>query len=247
MLKILVSISLLLNVLFIAALTWAVAQYGGFRAVLQKLMHPGAEVNYQNMKAMHAAYPVQEGAIVFLGNSLTEAGQWQEWFNSSKIYNRGIPGDHCDGMRQRLADALGKAPQAVFLMAGINDLAYHKPSVVKEKYEALIHELRKRYPACRLYLVSILPVNNKSWYVPIDNKAIVEMNAFIGNLAKKLKVPFVDLHSKMTDEEGQLRKALTVDGVHLTPAGYQLWLEELRPLVENELRSQQERETRYMK
>lgn len=237
--KSLLYISLLLNVLFIAALLVAVIRYGGLRAVLQKLTHPGVVVNYENQKAMYASFPVPEGAIVFLGNSLTAAGQWQEWLGSTRVVNRGIPGDHCDGIRERLNDALGPAPQAVFLMAGINDLAYHDPATVMNKYEALVHELVARYPACRLYLLSILPVNNKAWYVPVKNEGIAEVNDFIRNLAEKLKVPFVNLHPSMTDEAGQLRKELTVDGVHLTPAAYRLWLEQIRPLVEKELTNHQ--------
>ncbi|RMD99630.1 MAG: GDSL family lipase [Bacteroidetes bacterium] len=242
--KILLYISLLLNLLFIAALIWSVMRYGGLRAVIQKLTNPGVVVNYQNQKAMYAEFPVPPGAIVFLGNSLTEAGHWAEWFGSPVIYNRGIPGDHCDGIRERLTVALGPEPQAVFLMAGINDLAYHDPQTVVKKYEALVDEIHTHHPAARLYLLSILPVNNKAWYVPIDNQAIDEVNAAIRKLAEKLKVPYVDLHQKMAGTDGQLRKELTVDGVHLTAEGYKIWLEGIRMMVETELANSQEQKTR---
>ena len=233
--KYLLYISLLLNVLFIAALLWAVMRYGGLRALVQKLAHPGVEVNYQNQKAMYAAFPVPAGAIIFLGNSLTRGGHWEEWFAGKPVFNRGIPGDHCEGIRQRMSEALGPQPQAVFLMAGINDLAYHPPETVVEKYGSLVEEIRQRYPSVKLYLLSILPVNQSAWYVPVDNQTIIMVNDHIRKLAEKLKVPYVDLHQQMTDEDGQLRKELTVDGVHLTAAAYKIWLEKVRPLVEAEL------------
>ncbi len=243
--KTLLYISLLLNVLFIAALIWAVIRYGGLRAVFQKVTSPGVIVNYQNRKAMFEAFPVKPGAIVFLGNSLTAAGNWEEWFGSHRIYNRGIPGDHCDGIRERLTTALGPAPQAVFLMAGINDLAYHPADIVTEKYKSLVSEIRELHPSTRLYLMSILPVNRRAWYVPVDNLAIVEVNDSIRKLAENLKVPYVDLHEKMTGQDGQLRKELTVDGVHLTPEAYKIWLDAIRPLAEAELERAPEAKTQY--
>lgn len=237
--KILLSISLLLNVLFLAALIWSVVRYGGFRAVMKKLTHPGVVVNYQNQKEMYAAFPVSPDAIVFFGNSLTEGGNWEEWFHSPMVFNRGIPGDHCEGMRQRLSEALGPAPHAVFLMAGVNDLAYHQPEQVCEKYTTLVNEILDRYPAVHLYLMSILPVNQKAWYVPVDNPAIVQVNQYLRKLAEKLKVPYVNLHEEMLDDTAQLSSELTYDGVHLTTPAYKIWVDKIRPLVEKELAESQ--------
>ena len=108
----------------------------------------------------------------------------------------------------------------------------------------LVEEIHTQHPAARLYLLSILPVNNKAWYVPIDNQAIDEVNAAIRKLAEKLKVPYVDLHQKMAGSDGQLRKELTVDGVHLTAEGYKIWLEGIRMMVETELANSQQQKTR---
>ena len=35
----------------------------------------------------------------------------------------------------------------------------------------------------------------------------------------------------MTDEEGNLRKDLTNDGLHLLPEAYEIWIEILRPYI----------------
>ena len=43
--------------------------------------------------------PVVKGKVIFLGNSITEGGNWKELLKDSTVINRGISGD----IRQRSA------------------------------------------------------------------------------------------------------------------------------------------------
>ena len=57
--------------------------------------------------------PERDSGIVFLGNSITAWGEWAELFNDENIANRGIPGDHCDGVRERLDEHSKAAPSKI--------------------------------------------------------------------------------------------------------------------------------------
>ena len=61
--------------------------------------------------------------IIFLGNSITDGGEWSELFHDQHIKNRGISGDISTGVINRLDGLLETAPARIFLMIGINDLA----------------------------------------------------------------------------------------------------------------------------
>mgnify|MGYP006140392103 FL=1 len=57
---------------------------------------------YLKRVAYFEALPEKKNAIVFLGNSITEVGQWSELFTDPNIINRGISGDVTYGVLNRL-------------------------------------------------------------------------------------------------------------------------------------------------
>lgn len=77
---------------------------------------------YDTRRAAHDEEGLQQGAIVFLGNSITEQGWWSLLLKHGDVENRGIGGDNTFGMIDRLPDILKSKPRKIFLMAGINDL-----------------------------------------------------------------------------------------------------------------------------
>ena len=65
--------------------------------------------------------------IVFLGDSITAAGNWTSLFGISYIINAGIPGDRVYNIIDksnvsRVNSVTSSKPQKIFLMLGINDL-----------------------------------------------------------------------------------------------------------------------------
>src|SRR5690349_13279539 len=67
--------------------------------------------------------PHVKNEIVFLGNSITERGEWQEILSGYRcpIVNRGVGGDNSFGILARMDEILAAKPKAIFLMDGIND------------------------------------------------------------------------------------------------------------------------------
>ena len=53
--------------------------------------------NYQK-RSHYAALPVHRSSIVFLGDSITDYGDWSEWLGNPRVINRGISGDRAEWM-----------------------------------------------------------------------------------------------------------------------------------------------------
>lgn len=169
--------------------------------------------------------------IVFLGNSITFWGDWNELIQSKYIKNRGIAGDGTFGVLRRLDEVINGKPAKVFILIGINDLGKKMPdSVIARNYERIVRRIKSGSPATRIYLQSLLPTNdsfNKLKHLYGKEKNIAYLNSYMKQLAAKEQVTYVDLHSHFTDELGKLKKEYTWDGVHLTLAGYRKWVQVL--------------------
>jgi hexosaminidase len=104
--------------------------------------------------------PQTTGDIIFIGNSISDGGEWQELFDDLRIKNRGISGDVSAGVIHRIDEIIERKPAKIFLMIGTNDLArgISTDSLVNNilwiaKY------LQIQSPATKLFIQSILPVN----------------------------------------------------------------------------------------
>ena len=174
-----------------------------------------------------------EKAIVFLGNSITEAGEWQEVLPGKKVLNRGISGDNSFGVYARLDALLVLKPAKVFLLIGINDLKRGTPvEVILNNYTKIIKKIKKDAPKTILYLQSVLPVAESvipAIYAKITNKKVKELNKGIGGLANTHRLTYVDLYNDVfISNEGQLKIEYTTDGLHLKAAAYIIWAKYLQ-------------------
>lgn len=171
--------------------------------------------------------PVYPEDIVFLGNSITDGGHFNELFEMPNIKNRGISSDVIDGVTKRLTQVTKGHPAKIFLLIGINDVAQNvsAPKLIK-KYEDLVDSIISQSPETKLYLQSVMPVNHsfkryKTLYG--KDKVIIDFNKGIKEIAEKKGVTYIDLWPMLTDSEGRLKRAYTNDGLHLSGAGYKAW------------------------
>jgi len=173
--------------------------------------------------------PQTSGDIIFLGNSITDGGEWTEMFADPKVKNRGISGDITAGVLNRLEEVYSRSPAKIFLLIGINDLARNVlvDSVVKNILwiSALI---KNKTPQTKLYVQSLFPVNEKfSKFGGHTNKKaeILKVNQLLFDSATKYKYNFIDIFSSLADSTGSMRADYTNDGLHLLGAGYLKWKE----------------------
>jgi lysophospholipase L1-like esterase len=172
--------------------------------------------------------PVEEGDIVFLGNSLFQNFLLQEYFKgNTKIKNRGISGDFTEGVLKRLDDVTGGKPAKIFLEIGINDLFERVPlDEVVSNYENILSRIKKETPSTKIYITSNLPTLNAR-----VNEQVILLNEKLKPLTEKFNCTFINLHPLLLKGE-KLNPLYAEDEVHLTQAGYAVWAKEIEKYVQ---------------
>ncbi len=193
--------------------------------------------------AMLNRYAVK-GQTVFAGSSLMEffpINELQQGLDVRPIiYNRGIAGFVTADLAAHMEECIfGLEPARLFINIGTNDMGV--PGYKKEKllagYDGILHRIRARLPACRVYVMAYYPVNakvNSQGFIPREvfrtrtNAAIAEVNEALAALAARHGYEFADVNDGLADGEGNLKEEFTRDGIHLWPNAYRVILENLR-------------------
>lgn len=189
---------------------------------------------YPQRVAVFEKEPVATGRIIFLGNSITQLGDWKKLLNDSTAINRGIGGDITFGVLKRLDDVIQRQPSKLFLLIGINDIGKDIPdAVIADNIRKIIMRLQTESPSTKIYVQSILPVNPEVPNFPQHydkQEHILSTNKLIKKVAEDTHCTYVNIHDLFADKQGKLEAKYTLDGLHLTPAGggYEKWVAFLR-------------------
>jgi len=183
------------------------------------------------------ANPLNEGQIVFLGNSLTQGGQWEVYFPLQNPANRGIAGDNTLGMLGRLHEIIAAKPQKLFIMAGINDISLSRSNdMIMTGIKSMIYQVREGSPNTIIYVQSLLPINNDGnrYKRMLDKeKQIEKLHKELKKFCKKEKIAFIDIYPFFLSEKRKLNAEYTTDGLHLNEKGYTVWANQIREYIES--------------
>lgn len=229
-------ISIILNSLFLLFTFLFVSRKGGISyiksiisIVRNKYSQDGWGINayYKDKKSQFEILPKSSDSILFLGDSLTDQGEWVELLGNANIKNRGISGDTIGRILNRLDTIIQTKPKQIFLMVGINDLVNEKKSIeaVLEGYKIILSELQTQSPNTQVFVQSVLPVNNDFVLFWLNNNNIIQVNLQLQSLAKQMNLQYIDLFSHLADAENRLDAKYTTDGLHLNGKGYLIWKE----------------------
>lgn len=157
---------------------------------------------------------------IMLGDSLSL------WFPtkglpSGKLWlNQGISGDTSTGILRRLSAFSSTKPEAIYIMAGVNDLRKGtSDQVILSNHRRIVRRLKITHPNSYIIIQSILPTRRPK----ISNIRIRKLNTQLARIAKEEGVNYVNIHKWFTDFKGELRQELTTDGLHLSLDGYDVW------------------------
>lgn len=169
---------------------------------------------------------VKDNPVVFIGDSLTERFQLEKYFGKGFV-NRGIGGDHADGLYERRdLLCLDKDPKALFFMVGINDLLFnYKRDEIPFHLSKILAYAKDKAPQAKLFVQSICPVKNWDTTSPAE---IQKINAEIKELAESVGATYIDIFSLFADDLGNMKEEFTIDGVHLSESAYDLWASEIK-------------------
>ena len=165
--------------------------------------------------------------IVLMGDSITSSwnGYSPEFFlNNPYLINKGVSGETTPQMLNRFeADVLNLAPEAVIILAGINDIAQNTGYIsVSETFANIINmaEIANSHDITPV-LCSVLPAYKIAWRPEIMSAdLVVELNDKLKNYCTENNTIYVDYFSSMVGEKKELRPELTYDGIHPDKNGY---------------------------
>lgn len=220
-------LSLVINLLLIGVGSFIVNKQGGIADVEKLFSLEGYSEYYIQKKVSFESYDYPDVDKVFLGDSITDHGELQTYFPNEVLLNRGIVEDDTKGVLNRIDEVVKRNPKEVYILIGINDIA---SSVDINVYQKNMEKIIQSFDQTKTKVIvqSILPVNNKTFGNKISNKTVSQFNDVLQQLVEEYDIQYVDLNQYFKNADGQLQKAYTVDGVHLSGDGYDKWMEILK-------------------
>ena len=158
--------------------------------------------------------------IIFLGDSLTDGCDINNYYGEYSASNRGIGGDTTYGLLDRLqVSAYDANPKVIVLLIGGNDILGGKSvESVCDNYEKIITGIQEHLPDTKIVWCSLNVLGDR-WAK--YNDTCVICNQKIKMLAQKYGCSFVDLYTPLCNlETGEIYQEYTYEGVHLTDKGY---------------------------
>jgi lysophospholipase L1-like esterase len=199
-----------------------------------------ADRNYAKWEKEVAAYeaadrqsPPPKGGILFIGSSTIR--RWKtlaEDYSGYKVINRGFGGTEIVDSTH-FADRLifPHEPRQIFLRAGGNDIhAGRTPKEVARDFKDFVDVIHARLPNTEILYISVSPAPSR-WS---ESDKYRELNRLIREMALEMpRVGFVDTYNMVLNPvDGSARPELFVkDRLHLSPEGYKLLAEWVRPFL----------------
>lgn len=182
------------------------------------------------------AAPASDGSLpartVLVGSSSIQL--WPEDLRKDlgrQVTNLGVGGTGVDYFLSTVSRIVESQPQAVIVYTGENDLAdgLEVADVAGKILQGLL-QLHEKLPRARIVYVSIKPSPYRAEHTPTYARA----NRRLRDLIEEFRSPrlrFADIFTPMLDHPS-FDGLFLVDKLHMNDAGYALWLDVLKPLLE---------------
>jgi lysophospholipase L1-like esterase len=128
----------------------------------------------------------------------------------------------------------GVNPKVIVLLVGTNDIGGSVYDAVKGKakvdevvdgIDAILATCQEKAPQAKIVLTGVFARGDNASAAPL----IVSVNERLASLAAERGVRFININPQFADAEGVPLEGMTVDGLHLSVKGYDLWAEALKP------------------
>jgi lysophospholipase L1-like esterase len=128
-------------------------------------------------------------------------------------------------------------PKIIVLMAGTNNVGSAVRQSVDEAVVeqvtsgvgAILAVMQRKAPRAVVVLMGITPRRDSAGGNSVMS-TIGAINSRIAALADGRRVRFLNINDKLSSADGRLIEGVTVDGLHLSATGYQIWADALKPI-----------------
>jgi hypothetical protein len=182
--------------------------------------------------------------VYFEGNSITRRwgatdypdflANWKANFFGWNAADFGWGADRIEHMLWRIehGELDGVTPKVIVILAGTNNVGNtpgddEKIADITRGVRALVDLCQRKAPDATILLTGIFPRNDNMAVVP----EITRINANIARFADGKRIRYVNINDRLADADGRLHDGLTMDKLHPTVKGYQIWADALKPLL----------------
>jgi lysophospholipase L1-like esterase len=182
--------------------------------------------------------------VYFLGDSITRRwgatdypdflAHWQQSFHGWNAADFGWGADRIQNILWRVENGEldGVNPKVIVLLAGTNNIGKEtgddaKVADLTRGMRALLDRCRAKAPGATIILTAIFPRNDS----PFANATITRANAELEKLTDGKTVRWLNINDQLADANGTLFTGMTVDQLHPSLRGYQIWADALKPLL----------------
>jgi hypothetical protein len=182
--------------------------------------------------------------VYFEGNSIVRRwgatdypqnlANWNANFHGWNAADFGWGADKIEHMLWRIENGEldGVNPKVIVLAAGTNNVGARaggdaKVADITRGIKALVDLCRAKAPNATIILNGIFPRGD-------DMAVVAEINRINANVAKMAdgrKIRYINVNDKLADANGKLYDGMTVDKLHPTVKGYQIWADALKPVL----------------
>lgn len=161
-----------------------------------------------------------------LGDFIAQGFYEQKILKKAYVYaetQAGVYDMQTTGLSAKVEELVKAAPLTVFLELGVNDAAQEGQSAesFKENYAELLSQIQEKLPNAKIYVCSILPVQEKAVTEAPGLANIAEYNTQLKELCKESKVAFLDSSGLVKEDYYK------PDGKHMTKEYYAAWADYL--------------------
>jgi lysophospholipase L1-like esterase len=173
-----------------------------------------------------------ENAILFIGSSsFTLWEDVQNYFPGYTIINRGFGGSTLEDQIRYANDIIFPyKPKQIIIYCGENDLAFSDTvtaAMVFERFRELFQIIRKKLPDIPIAYISMKPSPSRRHLFSKMREGNQLILDFLTNMNKAV---FIEVHSKMLNEQGEpFPEIFFDDSLHMNAKGYSIWQKEIQP------------------
>jgi lysophospholipase L1-like esterase len=164
---------------------------------------------------------------------------WRHNFFGWNAANFGWGADTVQNILWRLTNGEldGVHPKAIVLLAGTNNVGETPRRGVDEVVvrdvvdgiRASLDVMREKAPGATVIVTGITPRRDRDGGTSVM-PTIGAINRRLAALADGRRIRYVDINDKLADANGALRDGVSLDGLHLSVTGYQIWADALKPI-----------------
>ena len=194
--------------------------------------------------------------VYFAGDSITRRwgtsdavyrdffDNWRRNFFGWNAANFGWGGDTVENILWRVSNGEldGVHPKIIVLLAGTNNVG-NVPrdgvdtAVVDEVVrgiDAIVAVMRAKAPDATIVITGVTPRRDRNGATTVM-PTIDAINSRLASLADGTRIRYININSRLAGRDGVLVDGVTVDGLHLSVAGYQMWADALKPIFTERL------------